>query len=62
MAAPDETLRAAAESVGLTRLEGRHWDELGKALEAMQRLTGGMPGGLRYSDEPAHVFRAGDEA
>ena len=62
MAEPDDTLRAQAAAVGLTKLEGRHWDELRKALDAMARLTGGMPGDLHYSDEPAHVFRAGEEA
>lgn len=62
MADPDSDLRAQAAAVGLTRLEGRHWDELRKALDAMKRLTGGMPADLRHTDEPAHVYRAGDEA
>jgi hypothetical protein len=48
--------------VGLHKLEGRHWDELQKALDAKQKHTRGMPDDLTIWDEPAHVYRAGDEA
>ena len=62
MTEPSDDLKSAAEAAGLTRLEGRHWEELQKALDAKARLTSGMPGGLTIWDEPAHVFRAGEEA
>ncbi len=62
MSNPSETLKAEAEAVGLHKLEGRHWDELQKALDAKQKHTRGMPNDLTIWDEPAHVYRAGDEA
>ncbi len=62
MSEPDSDLKAAAEEIGLTRLEGRQWEELKKALDAKDRLTAGMPAELSLTDEPAHIFRAGEEA
>ena len=62
MSNPSDELRAEADAVGLTRLEEEHWDELEKALDAKRKHTTGMPEDLTIWDEPAHVYRAGDEA
>jgi hypothetical protein len=62
MALPSDELKTAAAEVGLNKLEGAHWEELQKALDAKERHTKGMPDGLTIWDEPAHVYRAGDEA
>ena len=62
MSDPSDELKTEAEAVGLTRLEGKHWDELEKAMDAKRKHTTGMPDDLTIWDEPAHVYRAGDEA
>ena len=62
MAEPSDELKAAASEVGLNKLEGRHWDELQAALDMKVKHTSGMPDDLTIWDEPAHVYRAGDEA
>ncbi|MEE2689087.1 MAG: hypothetical protein VX430_06645 [Pseudomonadota bacterium] len=62
MSKPTDELKSEANGVGLTKLKGRHWDELQKALDAKQKHTSGMPDGLSIWDEPAHVYRAGEEA
>ena len=62
MAKPSDELKVAAAEVGLNKLEGRHWDELQAALDMKGKHTSGMPDDLTIWDEPAHVYRAGDEA
>ena len=62
MAEPSDELKAAAAEVGLNKLEGRHWDELQAALDMKVKHTSGMPADLTIWAEPAHVYRAGDEA
>ena len=62
MAEPSDELKAAAAEVGLNKLEGRHWDELQAALDMKAKHTSGMPDDHTIWDEPAHVYRAGDEA
>ena len=62
MSKPTDELKSVAEGVGLKKLQGRHWDELQKALDAKQKHTSGMPEDLSIWDEPAHVYRAGEEA
>ena len=62
MAEPSDELKAAAAEVGLNKLEDRHWDELQAALDTKVKHTSGMPDDLTIWDEPAHVYRAGDEA
>ena len=62
MSKPTDELKSVAEGVGLKKLKGRHWDELKKALDAKQKHTSGMPDDLSIWDEPAHVYRAGEEA
>ena len=61
MAEPSDELKAAAAEVGLNKLEGRHWDELQAALDMKEKHTSGMPDDLTIWDEPAHVYRVGDE-
>ena len=53
MALPSDELKTAAAEVGLNKLEGAHWEELQKALDAKERHTKGMPDGLTIWDEPA---------
>lgn len=62
MAGPSDTLKAAAAEVGLNKLQDAHWEELQKALDAKEHHTKGMPDDLTIWDEPAHVYRAGDDA
>ncbi len=62
MAEPSDELKAAAAEVGLNKLEGQHWDELQAALDMKVKHTSSMPDDLTIWDEPAHVYRAGDEA
>ena len=62
MAGPSEELKIAAAEVGLNKLEGRHWEELQAALDMKKKHTSGMPKDLTIWDEPAHVYRASDEA
>ena len=62
MAGTNEELKTAAAEVGLNKLQGRHWEELQAALNMKTKHTSGMPDKLTIWDEPAHVYRASDEA
>lgn len=56
-----EIQRLAAE-IGLARVAGDDPSALEKALAAARRLKSEMPRDFALSDEPAHVFRASEEA
>ena len=62
MAGPSEELNKAAAEVGLNKLQDQHWDELQAALDMKVKHTSGMPNNLTIWGEPAHVYRASDEA
>ncbi len=56
-----ELARLAAE-IGLDRVASQDPAALEKALTAARRLKAELPRDFALSDEPAHVFRAGEEA
>ena len=58
---PEELKRRAAE-IGLTKLTDAHLAELKNAVAAMHRMLDNLPRDIALDDEPAHVYRAGDEA
>jgi len=57
-----DALRRRAESIGLTRLTDAHLDQLESGTSAADRLRRAVPQDLHMYDEPALVFRCGDEA
>jgi hypothetical protein len=57
----DELLRMA-EEIGLARVAEMDPASLEKALAAARRLKSEMQRDFALADEPAHVFRAGEEA
>lgn len=57
----DEIERLAAE-IGLERVAQSDPASLEKALAAARRLRSEMPRDFALSEEPAHVFRASEEA
>jgi hypothetical protein len=57
-----DDLKAEAEQFGLTRLSDHHLAQLAKARAAAQRMMNGIPRDLHAYDEPAHVYRASEEA
>ena len=54
-------LKQEAERIGLTNLTDGRLRQLARAKASAERLIGAMPRDLRMTDEPAHVFRAGQE-
>ena len=63
MAAPDaKNLQAEAQKLGLTQLSDHQLAQLAKAKAASERMVNGIPRNFHPYDEPAHVYRAGEEA
>jgi hypothetical protein len=57
-----EELKQRAADIGLTKLTDTHLAELKNAVAAMHSMIDSMPRDLALADEPAHTFRASDEA
>ena len=57
-----EELQRLAGDAGLDRALRDYAPNLEKALASAKRLRSEMPREFRLADEPAHVFRAGQEA
>jgi hypothetical protein len=57
-----DELRHEAERAGLTRLSDKHLAQFAKAKAAADRLLSRIPRDLPMSEEPAHTFRASEEA
>ena len=55
-------LKLRAEEVGLTALTDEHLRQLLRATSEAGRRKSQLAMELSISDEPAHVFRAGEEA
>jgi hypothetical protein len=57
-----DDLNAEAERYGLTQLSDSQLTQFAKAKAAAARMVDGIPRDLHAYDEPAHVYRAGEEA
>ena len=55
-------LKRRADDIGLDRLEPAHLEELARAIASMERMVESLPKDVALVDEPAHVFRAGEDA
>ena len=57
----DDVRKRAAE-IGLTNLTDKHLEQLAKADQGTQQRLGLIPTDLHAYEEPAHIFRADEEA
>ena len=57
-----DTLQREAEHAGLTQFSEKHWAQFAKAKASAEQLVSGIPRHLHMYEEPAHTFRAGEEA
>lgn len=57
-----DTLQREAEHAGLTQFSEKHWAQFAKAKASAERLVSGIPRDLHMYEEPAHTFRASEEA
>lgn len=57
-----DELRAEAAQYGLTQLSVPQLAQFANAKAAAARMVNGIPRDLHAYDEPAHVYRAGEEA
>ena len=62
MTTPLDDCRAEAARYGLTRLSAPQLTEFARAKAAAQRAVDSIPRNFHACDEPAHVYRAGEEA
>ena len=62
MAGNQQTLRQEAEAVGLRNLSEQHLTQYARAKAAAQRMVAAIPRELPMHVEPAHTFRASQEA
>ncbi len=62
MAEERHPLQHAAEQAGLTNLSDKHLAQFAQAKAAAERFVGAIPRDLPLSVEPAHTFRASEEA
>jgi hypothetical protein len=62
MSEHDDTLKREAERAGLTHLSHEHLAQFAKARVSIENLLGRIPRDLHMYDEPAHTFRASQEA
>ena len=62
MAEDHEALRREAEQCGLTNLSDQHLAQLAKAKASAECLLRAIPRDLNAYQEPAHVYRANEEA
>ena len=57
-----DTLRQEAEQAGLRQFSEKHWAQFAKAKASAEQLIRGIPRHLHVYAEPAHIFRASEEA
>ena len=57
-----EEIDAFARRTGLTRLTPEQMEEFARAARYMGDLIAGLPREFAAAEEPAHVFRAREEA
>jgi hypothetical protein len=57
-----DDLKRAAEQAGLTHLCDDHLAQLARARDAVESMLSRIPRNLHMYDEPAHTFRASQEA
>jgi hypothetical protein len=57
-----DDLNAEAARYGLTQLSAPQLAQFAKAKAAAARMVDGIPRDLHAYDEPAHVYRAGEDA
>lgn len=57
-----DVLKREAAQLGLSRLCDEHPAQFAAAKEAAERLLGRIPRDLHMYEEPAHTFRASQEA
>ncbi len=57
-----EDLKREAERAGLTNLSEQYLAQLANAKAAAERALSHIPRHLHMYDEPAHTFRASEEA
>ena len=57
-----DELKQEAERLGLTNLTDEQLAQFAKAKASSEQLVNGMTHDLHMYDEPAHTFRAGEEA
>jgi hypothetical protein len=62
MAEVHDTLTQEAVRYGLTNLTAQHLAQFNKAREAAARFVSSLPRDLPVTAEPAHTFRASQEA
>jgi hypothetical protein len=62
MAEAPETLTQEAVRYGLINLTAEHLAQFNKAREAAARFVSSLPRDLPVTAEPAHTFRASQEA
>jgi hypothetical protein len=55
-------LRAEAAQYGLTQLSDSQLAQFANAKAAAERMVDGIPRNFHAYDEPAHVYRASEEA
>ena len=56
-----DELEREAERVGLAHLTDQQLAQFAKAKASAERLISSIPQDLHMYDEPAHMFRAGEE-
>ena len=59
---PRQELERVARDLGLQAWIPEHMAEFERAYRYAQKMLQDLPGPPEFSDEPAHVFHAGDEA
>ena len=57
-----DVLQREAEQAGLTHFSEKHWAQFAKAKASAEQLVSGIPRHLHVYEEPAHTFRASEEA
>ena len=57
MASNNDTLREAAATAGLNKLDKHHLAQLERAIESARELADKLPKDLHYSEEMALTFR-----
>ena len=62
MSEHDDTLKSEAERLGLRHLSDAHLEQFAKARNSVENVLGKIPRDLHMYDEPAHTFRASQEA
>ena len=57
-----DAFQREAEQAGLTQFSETHWAQFAKAKASAEQLVRGIPRHLHVYEEPAHIFRASEEA